>query len=131
VQFLRHNALSIDFGEDDGYFGIAELPLFALANEPFHHYGIEVFRSEFDEPAMRTDGALEGGERLGEIVHPLRRVEPADGGAKARAGLPPLGGPVQTAKSEHPFHPGLRCCTTKERRDKGGPRTSLQQIRAS
>ena len=104
MQFFFFNALSIDFGEDDGYFGIAELPLLALANEPFRHDGIEVFRSELDEFAMRTDGALEGGERLGEIVHPLRRAEPADGGATARAGLPPLAAAVQAAKSEHPFH---------------------------
>ena len=104
MQFFFFNALSIDFGEDDGYFGIAELPLLALANEPFRHDGIEVFRSALDEVAMRTDGALEGGERLGQVVHPLRRVEPTDGGAKARADLPPLAGPVQAAASELPFH---------------------------
>ena len=104
MQFLFHNALSIDFGEDDGYFGVVELPFLALTSEPFGHDGIEVFRSELDELAMRTDGALEGGERLGQVIHPLRRAAPADGGAKARAGLPPLAGPVQAAKSEHPFH---------------------------
>ena len=104
VQFFFFNALSIDFGEDYSCFGVVELPFLALTSEPFRHDGIEVFRSELDEFAMRTDGALEGGERLGQVVHPLRRVEPTDGGAKARADLPPLAGPVQAAKSEHPFH---------------------------
>ena len=62
VQFLFSNALTIDFGEDDGYFGVVELPFLALAGEAFHHYGIALFWSELDELAMRTDGAVEGGE---------------------------------------------------------------------